>query len=484
MASGKTRLGVSAYAISVFIFTLGGNAVRWITGVPIYFALAGIITVIGVVLFIKVKPARFRWYRLPAPLYWFMTIALLSIIWSQYRLESVLGVVAQLATTVVAIVLAYTLTWHEVLRTLATSLRYLIGLSFLFELWVSLFVGHYIVAWWVEVPEGETPSKLLWWSRNLLFEGGPIQGLLGNSALFCFLGVLGLVIFSVQLRAGLIGRFNGWFWIAMSVLTIAMTRAATVMVAIVVIAITLAFALWARRVQPGKRTPLYAIGSVLLFGSIAVSLFWREQVFGLLGKSATLTGRTEIWERVIELAEQRPWLGWGWVSYWPTWVEPFKSLDTKVGLPVPHAHNAWLDVWFQVGIIGLLAFIPLVALTLWRVWFRAVDQPRRGYGAPLPYATSALWPLLVLAALLVQSLTESRLIIEGGWVLLVLLAVKSRFDFQLPSPDSEPVKVPWRHVPITRDAATGTIPTISAAQAAAAKAATPPVVDPDSQVQS
>src|SRR5690606_12512111 len=92
-----------------------------------------------------------------------------------------------------------------------------------------------------------------------------------------------------------------------------------------------------------------------------------------------------------------------------------------------------------------------VVLTMWRTWFRAVDPPRRGYGPPLPYATSALWPWLVMIALVVQSLTESRILIEGGWLLLVLLAAKSRFDFQLPWHDDEPRREPWRRVPIPRE---------------------------------
>ena len=65
------------------------------------------------------------------------------------------------------------------------------------------------------------------------------------------------------------------------------------------------------------------------------------------------------------------------MSYWPTWVEPFEGLDTKAGIPVMSAHNAWLDVWLQLGIVGVLVFAPIVFLTLQRVWFRAVDQPRR-----------------------------------------------------------------------------------------------------------
>ena len=442
---------MSAYAICVFVLALGSTGVRNLVGWVGFLGIAAVLTAIGVVIFIREKPERFRWYRLPAPLYWFLLLAVASIAWSQYRLESVLGVIAQLATTLLAVVLAFVLTWHEVLRTLGAALRWIIGLSFLFELWVAVVVREPVFQNFIELPaEGEKVSKLLYWSRDLLFAGGPIQGLVASSVLFGFIGLLGLIVFGIQLRAGLVGRTAGWFWVAAAVATLLLTRGATVWVALAAVLVALALALWARRLGPERRVPLYAVGAALLVTAVGLVLFARDFVFGLLGKSGDMTGRLETWHKVIELAEQRPWFGWGWVSYWAPWAEPFASLDEKAGIAVMSAHNAWLDVWLQLGIVGVLAFAPLVLLTTWRVWFRAVDAPRRGFGPALPYATSALWPLLVVVALLVQSLTESRLLIEGNWLLLVLIAVKSRFDFQLPSLDAEPTKLPWRQIPIPR----------------------------------
>ncbi len=451
MADSKTRLGVSAYAIVVFAFLIGANGVRNLVGLPAYFVLAGLLTVVGIVMFIRVKPERFRWYRLPTPIYWFMVLAAVSIAWSSYRFESFLGVSGQLATTIAAIVLAHMLTWQEFLRTLGTALRYVIGVSMLFELWVAIFVQHPLMPWWLSQPEGKE-LKILYWSRDLLFSGGPIQGIVASSVIFGFIGLLALIIWGVQLRAGLVRSVSGWFWIAMALATLLLTRSATVWIAFAAVVVALGFVMWARRIAPERRRPLYFTGTLVILASASVVLFARSWAFGLLGKSSDLTGRLEIWEKVWNHTTEHFWFGWGWVSYWPTWVEPFASLDTKAGMPVPSAHNAWLDVWFQLGLVGVLAFAALVVLTLWRTWFRAVDQPRRGPGAPLPYATSAIWPWLVLVALCVQSLTESRLLIESGWVLLVMLAVKTRVDYELPTLDTEPVKVPWRRVPIARGA--------------------------------
>lgn len=451
MANSKTRLGVSAYAIVAFVFMIGTNAVRNVLDWTGFLVVGAILLTIGVALFVRLKPERFRWYRLPSPVYWFLTLAVVSIFWSQYRFETMLGIAAQLATTLLAVVLAFILTWHEFLRTLGTALRYVVGLSLLFELWVAVFVREPLLPWWQEVPEGGKTPKLLYWSRDLLFEGGPIQGLLGSSTLLGFVGLMALIIFGVQLRAGLVGKWNGWFWVTMALATLALTRSATVTVALVAVIIALAFAIWARRLGPVGRAPLYITGGAIL-AAVAVALITaREFLFGLLGKSSDMTGRLETWQKVAELAQERPWFGWGWISYWAPWVEPYQSLDKQGGIQVMSAHNAWLDVWMQLGIVGVLVFAPLVVLTLWRVWFRAVDQPRRGFGPALPYATSGLWPFLLMVALVVQSLAESRMLIESGWLFLIMLAVKSRFDFQVPSLDAEPTKVPWRRIPIVRD---------------------------------
>ena len=450
MPNTKTRLGVSAWAISLFLLTLGSNGVRSLIGWTGFLIAVAVIFGIGIWLLIRHSPERFKWYRVPKPLFAMLFLAALSILWSAYRLESTLGVIAQLVTTGAAVSIATVLSWHEILRTLSTALRYLLGLSLLFEIFVALYFGHPILQGFVDVDDPENPSKLLYWSRALIFEGGPIQGLVANSALLGFAALLALIVFSIQLRGGLVGRVHGWFWVlSRSQRCYSHVRQRS----------PLHSWSWSCRLcsrsGPGvsarNAPPVYVVGASLLAVSVAIAITARSWLLPLLGKSPDLTGRFEIWEKVSALASERPAFGWGWISYWAPWVEPFKSLDTKVGLPVMHAHNAWLDVWLQLGWVGVILFALLVLMTLQRVWCRAVDAPRRGRGETLPYATSTLFPWLVMSALVVQSLTESRLLVESGWLLLIIFAVKARIDYELPSLEDEPPRIPWRHIPIVRD---------------------------------
>jgi O-antigen ligase len=83
------------------------------------------------------------------------------------------------------------------------------------------------------------------------------------------------------------------------------------------------------------------------------------------------------------------------------------------------AHNAYLDVLVQLGVIGLALFLAMLLQGFIRNWRVAVRHTSPLY----------LYPLFILLVILGQSLTESRLIIEISWVLLVLVLVKSREGF-------------------------------------------------------
>jgi O-antigen ligase len=127
------------------------------------------------------------------------------------------------------------------------------------------------------------------------------------------------------------------------------------------------------RTRRARIATYWTLAALVLAGGALVTLFSR-QLLALLGKSDTLTGRLGIWDAVIGLAQQRPVAGWGWISYWAPWVAPFKNLVKKAGVQQLHAHNAWLDVWLQLGILGVVVFAALVLLTGYRAW-RMATRP-------------------------------------------------------------------------------------------------------------
>jgi O-antigen ligase len=151
-------------------------------------------------------------------------------------------------------------------------------------------------------------------------------------------------------------------------------------------------------------------------GVIAIVVFLnRAEVFAFFGKTPDMTGRSSIWKKVLGLIFDRPIQGWGWISHWMPGVEPFEGLVVIGSVPYYQAHNAFLDIWLQLGAIGLLLMLILVSITFVKLWRLGVRHTNPLY----------LWPMLMFFGLLAQNLTESRMLLEIGWVLLVLMAVKA-----------------------------------------------------------
>lgn len=425
-ARATTGTAASVFA-SLLLFTLfAGEFWRNLISWPGYFVLAGALAVGSVVFLLRLRPA-FRWRKAPKSLALLLLLMVLSIAWSAYPGASALGVLAQLATTAGAVFLALCLNWQGLLQALGNAFKWVLGLSLVFELVVAVFVRRPVLPLTPvqPVPSGKLPQAF-YWSRDLLFHGGPIQGILGNSNLLAMVALLALIVFAIQLADRPPRRGVVVAWLVVAGLTLVLTRSSTVIVAALATAVVLAFALWTRRVGPDRRRPVYlTAAAVVVAGIVLVSVF-ASRIPALFGKSEDLTGRLDIWAKVIGLAQERPAFGWGWVSYWAPWVSLFHDLAERNGVVYLQAHNAWLDVWLQLGVVGLVLFALLVVSTLWRSWFAAVDRPRVDVADRLPYTAYALLPLLLLAALLAQSLAESRILLEAGWTLLVVIAVKTK----------------------------------------------------------
>jgi exopolysaccharide production protein ExoQ len=103
---------------------------------------------------------------------------------------------------------------------------------------------------------------------------------------------------------------------------------------------------------------LFCFGSCLLF------YFNSDYILvDLLGKDAELNGRTPLWKLSIEKGLEHFWLGYGYDAFW-TSDEAYNILDnvwagvrlTTLNI-VFHAHNGYIDLFLQLGAIGLVAFM-------------------------------------------------------------------------------------------------------------------------------
>jgi O-antigen ligase len=98
----------------------------------------------------------------------------------------------------------------------------------------------------------------------------------------------------------------------------------------------------------GTGTCVVIIAGVMILGVITplVGGTTVGQVTSLVGRNATLTGRTDIWAGLIPEVQERPFLGSGFSSFWTP-----HNRAIHIG---GEAHNGYLDVWLGLGFVGLL----------------------------------------------------------------------------------------------------------------------------------
>lgn len=378
--------------------------------------------VVSVVLWAVLRPAV-QWRRLPWYALSYVAWATASLIWTAWPATTLTTLLLLYITTAQALFVGAVLTWREIVRALASALKWVMALSLVFELWVAVFVGAPVLPGFVV---GTADDPIEYWSRDNLFDfGGRIQGIMGNSNLLGPVALLAIVVFSIRYAARAPRRELLVMWIVLSAFLFVRAASATAFVAGAAVALVLATVLLMRRTRrPGERTRYYIGYAVIGVGGAVALWLLRDPIFAALGRSSDLTGRERIWGAVLERAGERPVVGWGFATPWMPWDEHFDGWIVDHGQTVMQAHNMWVDVLMQLGIIGVVLLGLAVFAYVWRTWFFAVDRPRWDLRDDRPYSPLSLLPTLVGAILLVQGLAESSPLLLWGWTLLILFGFK------------------------------------------------------------
>ena len=130
-----------------------------------------------------------------------------------------------------------------------------------------------------------------------------------------------------------------------------------------------------------------------------------------LNKDITLTGRVPLWENLIPIALQKPFLGHGFGATFNGFFSPVHEVWIQNRWNPSHAHNALLQIWLEIGIFGVLLFLT--------VFIRSVVNAIKVV-AIVPGAVG-LWPLTFLTTVLMMSITETGVGSEPlGWMMFMV----------------------------------------------------------------
>ena len=176
-----------------------------------------------------------------------------------------------------------------------------------------------------------------------------------------------------------------------------------------------------------RLTPAYIVAAVVV-ASMFVSNPIERIGYRLYGDS-TLTGRTEIWVFTNYRISQKPWLGWGFHSYYLVPNPPQIEAGGFIG-KMPSSHSGYLELKLETGRIGYWIFLVFIYSSL-----HLVERVRRKDPA-------RAWCFLSieLFALLDNLLDSGWLTLTHFWVLyLILVAESVRYSWPSKAPSPVPV---------------------------------------------
>ena len=409
-AGYRTKFGTAYAALAIL---MGGDAIRYAIGWLGWALALGVLLISTLIQFFR-SDWRTAIGRVPWPLSALLGLMLVGSLWSNYQLVSLGAALVQLATTSFALFLASSFTWREILRVVSGTLRGILFSSVIFELYAALIVRGPIEPFFPNYSGDHPPAVAFYWTQGNLFSNDRIQGIVGNSNMLAYMAMIAVVVFAIEVAGNTTSRLVSVLSFLAAIPMLVLSRSASIGFALAAIVAAAIVSIAAEGKDRDTRHRYYRVAWGVIGTAALLVLTYRAEIFSLIGKSPDMTGRTKIWKIVLHLIDQRPLQGWGWSSYWVPWVEPYKGLVIINHVPYYQAHNAFLDVWMQLGIFGLGLFLLLIGLTFVRLWRLAVRHTSPLY----------LWPILVFVGIVTQNLTESRILVEIGWVLLVLFSVK------------------------------------------------------------
>jgi O-antigen ligase len=164
---------------------------------------------------------------------------------------------------------------------------------------------------------------------------------------------------------------------------------------------------------------LYAIGlgTLLLVASGVTMLSVDSQrVIAVLGRSADLTGRTQIWALASFYIPERPVLGYGYSGFWNGASPESLTIEHAMGGKIMYSHNGYLETLLNLGVVGFLLTLAFLGRGVKRAYnWSEHAQSRVG-----------LWPLAFLLFFMLYNLGECSIFIQGlEWSICVAVVVST-----------------------------------------------------------
>ena len=389
-----------AYTLTALGATFGSFAIERMTSAATFATIVLLLALLGIAI-LFVRREELSLLRIaPTSLLMFLTLALVSIIWTTDRSDTFIGWLWLLGFAVIAITIGHIRDTLQTVRAIGDTLRVTLGLS----LGVEILSGVLL----------DVPIHFLDIAGNLAI-GGPIQGLFGTRNMLGFVAVIALITFVIEWRSQSVIAPIAVPSIALAGFLALLSASPTVLVLAVAVGVVTGALTIVRHTSVERRTLVqWALGALVAL-ALALAFAFRHPIIRWMGAGSDFSTRADLWNKILDFSAVKPFQGWGWFGPWDRGEYPFVYINYWLADHHETALNAFFDVLLQLGIIGLVLFLLLGGVAIVRSWL--VASARRS----VVYA----WTPLVLVTLAVDSMFESFTLAGAGWFMLVLCALRA-----------------------------------------------------------
>jgi exopolysaccharide production protein ExoQ len=301
----------------------------------------------------------------------------MSVIWSDYRLESLKGGLELVSTMMCVIIMA------KLVRTEAFVRGIVFGSTLVLA--ASLISNKYGLD-----PFSNTYTLIgLFGSKNQL-------------GLFAEISIM-LSLISLLIKQNIFKKVFYCFipfCVGLVCLYFCRSAASTVSLALTMLFLILIYVI--TRLSTRYRTITFVSAAIWL--TIAIStcfaLNLQNLLFKSVGKDSTLTGRTVLWDHGIKAGWESPIIGHGFSAFWVRgnplaehlWFD--FGISTRMGF---HFHNLFVELFVELGIVGLIIMLSLMIVTFCKSLMLTLR-----HGMVLEY----VFPLSISVMFMIRSLVE------------------------------------------------------------------------------
>ncbi|MCK2036339.1 O-antigen ligase family protein [Microbacterium sp. SSW1-49] len=389
-----------AFTLAVLSAVFGAYAIEQMTSAVTLSTIIAVLCLLGAaILWVRreeLSPLRIA----PSSLLAFLGWALVSLVWTTDRSETLFGWMSLFGFAFLALAVGHVRDTLQTVRAIGDTLRVLLAVS----LGVEILSGILL----------DVPFTFLGIQGNLA-EGGPIQGIFGSRNMLGFIAVIALITFVIEWRTQSVNAPRAVASIALAGSLAFLSSSPTVLVLAAAVGVVTVALTLVRHASAERRNVVQWTLGILVAIALTVAFALRHQIIALLDAGSDFSIRGDLWNTILDFVALKPIQGWGWFGAWARGEYPFTYINFQLDDHHQSALNAFFDVLLQLGAAGLVLFLLLGGVALIRSWL--VASVRRS----VVYA----WTPITLVTLAVDSMFESFTLVGAGWFLLVLCALRA-----------------------------------------------------------